>query len=343
MFNIHAKNFFLTFPEKFNKVSLDSKEIVLDLLKQLFKQVKANPNKIIVAFEESDDDHAYRHYHIYLEMDRKFRVRDPRFFDLNGVHGQYESCRSKKDAEQYAKKDGDFIEYSVSFLRDKPSCSEIVQHMLNFIRSHKGNVRDLALQCIKGFNDSQEAVFIINRRSIENAVFSALKLRNYDRLMTIKSNFKVNEEAQRVLDWLQNYKNKRTLVLIGPTGIGKTEFAKSLFSNPLLVRHKDQLKNIQLSTDGIIFDDMSFKDITTEEAIHILDVENSTSVDVKHSSVELYAGLPRIITTNKEQHEILPKDPHRALERRIFCVVFVNKLFNNDQPYLWSDQEEKNF
>jgi hypothetical protein len=325
-FIIHARNFFLTFPEKIEKVSLDSKEMVLDLIKKLFNQVKANPNKIVVAFEESDDDHAYRHYHIYLELDRKFQIRDPRFFDLNGVHGQYESCRSKKASERYVKKDGDFIEFSVSFLPDKPSTSQLVNHIYQYILKHKGLYYEAMRDCIKQLSQTQIVEYSLYRTTIDKTIDDLMMLSHPDKIMKFLSGFKpVNEVEQ----WLNKDKNELTLLFIGPSCSGKTEYIKSLFDNPLIVSRIDQIKELNTTHDALILDDISLKLLTPEEVIQLVDLGNRRTVNVKHAFAVLRKGLPRIITHTKK--DILPTDPSGSIDRRIKLVEITDKLYEDNE------------
>jgi len=116
----------------------------------------------------------------------------------------------------------------------------------------------------------------------------------------------------------QKFPTNKCLVFIGPTQIGKTQFAKSHFNTPLMVRHKDDLKLFDADIhDGIVFDDMDFNHWPATAVIHLLDMEEDSSIDVKHGTAIIPAGTRRIFTCNT-----FPFPTHDAIARRIKVVKF---------------------
>lgn len=93
----------------------------------------------------------------------------------------------------------------------------------------------------------------------------------------------------------------KCMVLRGPSNVGKTQYAKTFFKKPLLVRHMDKLKQFDETVhDGIIFDDLSFGHWPRSSMIGLLDVEEEADINVKNSMVVIPAGTPRIFTTNQQ-------------------------------------------
>lgn len=93
---------------------------------------------------------------------------------------------------------------------------------------------------------------------------------------------------------------KKVMILRGEPNQGKTQYAKTFFKKPLLVRHPDKLKSFDENThDGIIFDDQSYGHWPRESVIHLFDVEEEADINVKNSMVTIPAGTPRIFTTNR--------------------------------------------
>lgn len=71
-------------------------------------------------------------------------------------------------------------------------------------------------------------------------------------------------------------------VVCGPSGIGKTEYAKAHFRNALFVSHMDDLKEFNwLKYDGIVFDDMDFTHLPRTAQIHVTDWCHDRSIHAR--------------------------------------------------------------
>lgn len=122
----------------------------------------------------------------------------------------------------------------------------------------------------------------------------------------------------------------KSVVLIGPSGIGKTQYALSHFKMPLLVSHMDDLKKLE-HHDGIVFDDMTFRHFPPQSCIHLTDLELPRSINVKYGTVQIRALLPRFFTSNRDFREVFSEhcseSEWAAIERRCFIHQLVHKLY----------------
>jgi len=108
----------------------------------------------------------------------------------------------------------------------------------------------------------------------------------------------------------------RSHILHGPAGCGKTQFALAHFSNPLFVRHLDDLKKLDVSHDGIVFDDMNFRHLPRESQIHLVDIDQPSSIHLRFENAWIPAGMRKIFTTNVPNGEIFFIDDP-AVARRV--------------------------
>jgi len=104
-------------------------------------------------------------------------------------------------------------------------------------------------------------------------------------------------------------------IIIGKSGIGKTEFARAHFKHPLIVSHMDDLGDLREEHDGIIFDDVDFKHIPRTAQIHLCDVGMTRSIHIRYTTATIPKGMPRIVTCNRMPFDISDK----AISRR--CLI----------------------
>lgn len=130
----------------------------------------------------------------------------------------------------------------------------------------------------------------------------------------------------------------KAVVLQGASHVGKTQFALAHFEYPLLISEMDDLKDIGLRTDGLVFDQMRFNerggiDLSADAMIRVLDMEVSRSISARYRNARIRRGLPRIFTTNRridEGESIFPRAQNSAEQEGIDSRVLVMPWINND-------------
>lgn len=123
----------------------------------------------------------------------------------------------------------------------------------------------------------------------------------------------------------------KPLLFCGPTNIGKTQFALAHFREPLLVSHMDDLKKLQSSNDGIVFDDMSFDHIPPRSVIHLLDNDCERSLHVRYGTVTIPARTKKIFTSNTDNpfyKDEIDNELKEAIKRRFNRINFYSTLYN---------------
>jgi len=97
-----------------------------------------------------------------------------------------------------------------------------------------------------------------------------------------------------ITDWT------KTIILHGPAGIGKTQYALAHFKNPLLMNHNEDLRKFKPTKhDGIVFDDMSFEGLEREVQLAFVENELPKTFSVKFGDVTIPGGTKKIMTTNR--------------------------------------------
>lgn len=291
-FRLNAIHLFLTYAQ----CDIECKD-ALDLL-----QNKLDINEYIIAQEKHQDGN--NHLHVYLKLNKKCNIVNSNWLDLNGYHGKYESCRNGNSVKKYCIKDGNYItnmDFEIPKQIIDKAKSGAIKEAFNMVAEH------YPMEIIRG-----------GSKIVENLATLTLQVADttYQRDQFY--------ELQGVLHWESKYKQKKSLWIHGPTNLGKTEYAKSLFQKPLLVRHTDQLKSIgSQDYDGLIFDDFNVSHWPREAVIHLLDIENPSGINVKHGHVILPKGIPRVFTSNVP---IFKYDDTGAIKRRVYYVWCDNDL-----------------
>lgn len=270
----------------------------------------ANDVKYAIQGRETCPTTGRKHLQCYVWFKERYRLTE--------LFKKYPLCRNWQVAKGspwqnfvYCSKDGDFIEQGPRPKEPKEKdvtfsealAADTVEEGLAVVR--KGRPRDF---CLHG-----EAI-----------------TRN---LMSVK---KVKFKHKWVKFLVERREITIPLLLWGPSGTGKTNFALSHFESPLLVRHMDQLRGRDLSEyDGIVFDDMSFKHIPKEGVIHMLDMDFDAVIHVRYGVVTIPAGMKRIYTHNtrnpfyEDDALFRPdlRDQIDAIERRFERVQILNKIY----------------
>ncbi len=111
---------------------------------------------------------------------------------------------------------------------------------------------------------------------------------------TVKSKYKLNDfKLAPITDW------SKSIVLRGPTHIGKTSYAMAHFTCPLFLSDINGLKHFDEDVhDGIIFDDMNFRSLDREKQIHLLDIDFERDIRILFQVVTIPAETKKIFTTN---------------------------------------------
>lgn len=144
--------------------------------------------------------------------------------------------------------------------------------------------------------------------------------------------FKPEDFTRPLHDLDSTQMKNKVLVLIGDTGLGKTQYALAHFKNPVHVRHAEDYRRFNHEKhDGLVMDDLGFKQWSPMTFLKTLEMETAITMNVKYGSARIPRGTKRIICVNSEEllwpDGILP-ETRAACERRMHKIIVHNHLFN---------------
>lgn len=119
-----------------------------------------------------------------------------------------------------------------------------------------------------------------------------------------------------VTDW------SRSVVVVGPPDIGKTEWALAHFQNPMLVSERDQLLDYMPDEhDGIVFDDIDFTEDAREMNISLADQTMPRGIRCRYRTVTIPRGTKKFFVGNSPT--LLVNDA--AVARRCQQLMLVDR------------------
>lgn len=286
-FRLQGRHFFLTYP----KCDLD-KDAAYDTLNR-----KESIKYAIVSQEKHLD--GSDHLHAYIELLKKVNIKDPRFFDIAEWHPNVQRPRNIPATINYVKKDGNFKEFGIPNL----------EHQEEF------NIYKLAkeLPYEEYFNTC------LKRKIPFQYANDAWKRSDAFTIGTSECEGKIRSDLSN-LSYEEIKDNRKSIILIGPSGIGKTSWCKRECPKPaLFVTHLDTLKQFNPKHHKcIIFDDMSFIHLPREAQIHLTDRDDDRAIHVRYGVAYIPRGTPKLFTANRD---IFLDD--EAINRRIIKHIFI--------------------
>lgn len=272
-----AGAFFLTYSQ-----SALSKQKIFEQLKHL-----GSTARVVVGHELHQDGNP--HFHATVEYERRKDV-SPLHFDIAGEHPNVKVWDRDATYDQWL-----LNHWSYCFKEDPAPLVEGDAPNVSRKRSRD----DKVLECVRVAKE--HGLVKAQERALEiMASDYAKSMSNLDKLFMRESNVVPPKPARKLTEFNSVRgipENWRVLFFHGPTGLGKTAFARAMLPNAVLVSHRDQLKDCRFS-DGIIWDDSPVGHWPPTAVIHLLDWDEPRGLDVKHGHVVIPPETRKIICFN---------------------------------------------
>jgi hypothetical protein len=338
-FRIRSKKFFMTYPRLPEIDNLG--DLALESLKNSFGIIDDSTWGYLLSVEKHKD--GTPHLHIYLKFNTVQGVYSRDKLSLNikvndsikKFEGKYEAVKNHHHVIQYvmkASENFDNIKTNMILpIFDGIYYSDPAEHVYAVLRS-------LGLEAANEVFMKQYGDLVVNKgsmilKNLEVAAEYFVRMENKKKVL-IRSLGEFKNVPDEIIDWVNRDPNKRyTLILYGPPGTGKTELAKSIMSelglNYVLIRNINILKGMALNhAVGLIFDDFNLGDFNREEIIHILDIENPSSIRILYGTADIPSHMAKIFTTNRIKQFDLNDE---AIRRRIIPVEIKEKLWETEE------------
>ena len=308
-FRLSAKALFLTYP----RCPIDKEECITQLRNILGVE---NTVYIVVGMELHADGEP--HLHAVCILRTRCNYRDPYRLDLYGAdqtryHGNYVGSRNVVAAIAYTKKDGNFAEYG--------ECPP--QYLSRDDRKQTLN----AVAQLRSERELSEYLYL-NRLSHDERVltryWNASKKARKSLARFNLDSFNVPADLIEAVN--TTHQQDKALVIIGPTGIGKTQAVLSLTQdqNPLRLTELDNLKFVNEEHQTLVLDDCQLSTMGRSGILALLDVKTERTIRCRYSNAELSATLKVIVIGNSMELIFGELATDEALLRRINVFVLPN-------------------
>jgi len=299
-FRLDSKSFYLTYPQSGDL----TRERVLEHF-QTFPKF----DKYLISKELHKDGEP--HIHALLLLHTSYNLKDERAFDIDGHHPNIQPAKRRTSVEQYITKDGEYI---TNYYKPKVSAySDILDPIIPI----------------------NTAMATVSKKHPRDVTMNYAKI-----LETAKRVRKLLPTPDYTMDQFnqppQQFEGRSNNLLIwGPGGLGKTEYARAHFLHPLVVDTVDDLKHLTEEHDGVVWDDWDFTQEGLKwpatKVIKALETNREVTLPARYYNATLPAGRKQIFTSNKENPftDLPQQDPTRlALETRVKKVEITDSLFN---------------
>jgi len=312
---VRGKAFFLTYSQT---------QIGRDVITQWFSR-QSRMKRVVVGQEHHQDGNM--HWHVLIEYEVEKDLRAGTFFNIQGEHpniGVWTRSRGQTFEE--------WFKYHWDYCKKEDPTPYIVGEEPSSGRKRKRDevfTEAFRLAREQGVNVSMEyleknAPYDVCTK-YEQIHRALVKIRN------ISTTVQTPARAVSLFPYAPSIpEDWKCLFINGETGLGKTQWARSLLPFATVVSHRDQLRDCDFSK-GVIFDDFEVSHWPPTAVIHLLDWDEPRGLDVKHGHVIIPAHTRKIFTYNGALYRWLSKDAtfeqQAACERRVHEVNITRKLF----------------
>nr|WAE42405.1 MAG: replication associated protein [Cressdnaviricota sp.] len=183
-FKLQGKNFFLTYPQ-------------CDMLREeAYNRLKEVCDIEFICVGQEHHQDGARHLHVFLTSRKKLTIRNQKFFDIGGYHGNYQTCRDSDDVMKYVTKD-DLHPFRFGM----------------YVGNKQSNVQKIAIQ----------NKILLSKPLHELVDEGEVSLHNYTKLDNAIKSYNLAKIV------VQDYQPRTCYWIWGATGIGKSRYVRTTY------------------------------------------------------------------------------------------------------------------
>lgn len=303
----------------------------LHVLEQLQSNTYLHQFKYVIAKEHHQD--GATHFHVIIIQEQKVDIKNPNALDIQfqqqNFHGNYFPVKSLTHAITYVCKNNQYItnlenlqhgqllpakQLIISQVKEKSVGRLLIEH---YQKDPEKTIAGISISALKKqFNDTQEIQTPLAVALQQDQVHTPFTLENFD----------IDSELQA---WIDN--PKKTLFIVGDSGIGKTQFCKALakFKNlkTLLVHDKQDYERLNNSYQCIIVDDANLHEFEETQLLSIIESQTIKCIRLLSNNVIKKANIVQMIAMNKKEFQKISSTLQQPRFARRLLLIEVKQPF----------------
>jgi hypothetical protein len=308
-FDLTGDTFFLTYSQA---TTIDEDDIINHL------KTLGTLQGFIISEEKHQDGNS--HYHCLVRFTTKLRIRTSKFFDVSGNHPNITKPHSIYNTWHYITKESEgWAEGCFSEPPLEPGTAPTKENPWAAILQTSTTTEEL----LSKVASHDPKTYILYRDRIETNGREHFKESATPIYVPRYGQFTIPQQLQQYLDGeFIRPDRPKTLVLVGPTRLGKTEWARSLGIH-MYFNHMFNLDEWNPSAQYMVLDDMDFDFIPAKKAIFFAQ-KTFTMTDKYRKKRTVNWGKPTIYLCNTEPNWDKHDDPYKD---NIIVVYINDKLY----------------